>query len=623
MAILSATNLSLYYGDLRVFEGVSAEVGEKAHIGIVGPNGGGKTSLLRMLLGEIEPGGGSVNRTRNTRAGYVPQAPPMLAGGTIRDEVLMAFDQLKLMESRMAELAEAMSSGPANERSRAERAYGDLLHEYEERGGYTQLNAMERAISGVGLAEETLETPSSAASGGERTRAALARALLADPDLLVLDEPTNHLDLTGLAWLERFLSRFPHAFIVVSHDRYFLDRVATEIWELEGGHLQSFPGNYTRYRELKAEQLAQQQREFEKQQAYITKEEEFIRRYGAGQRSQEAQGRETRLRRLERLEAPEDQSTARMVRITAARSSQAVVQTKGLRVGIFDGPEPTLLADVPDLKLERGSRTAIIGDNGTGKTTLLRTLLGQIPAVAGSAIIGSNVEVGYYRQGLEDLPSGVTVLDALLEVKPMSQGEARGYLARFLFQRDDVFQHVDTLSGGERGRLSLARMLAQAPNFLCLDEPTNHLDIPSREAMEQVLLSYEGTLLFISHDRRLVSLLATQLWVVEDRKIKLFDGKFEEWAALKEREARAVPSRVVSKPARVPEPRPSRPQKAAPSAQEKVAKRIAELEEQLSAIEEALQIASASQDIGAIARLGEEHRATQLRLDKAWEEWAL
>ena len=463
MALASTTALALFHGDAEIFSGITVEVQERAHIGIVGPNGSGKTSFVRALIGEIEATAGDVHRAKGLRVGYVSQVPVPLADGSLRDEVMLAFAPLLEMEGELDHLAELMggldpprpllgregsrSSLPFQGRAgegqvslgEVQARYAALQHEYEARGGYTYLNDLERAVAGVGLSLDTLATPSVSASGGERTRAALARALLAGPDLLVLDEPTNHLDLSGLAWLEKFLSRFPHAFIVVSHDRYFLDRVATQIWEIDGGRLQTYSGNYTRYREQKAEQLLTRRREFEKQQAYIAKEEDFIRRFRAGQRSQEAQGRATRLNRLERVDAPEEQSSVRMQNISASRTTQVVLQTRALRVGFVTPDGMTALLDVPDLRLERGARVGIIGSNGAGKTTLLNTLLGLNPPVSGTVSLGANVKLGYHRQGLEDLPPDATVLEALVELRPMTQGEARSYLARFLFRGEDVF----------------------------------------------------------------------------------------------------------------------------------------------------------------------------------------
>ena len=617
MALVSTSGLSLFFADAEIFSSITVEVSERARIGIVGPNGSGKTSFLKALVGEIEATAGDVHMARGIRIGYVSQTPTLMEGGSLGDEVMLAFEYLRRIEREVEVLGDAMDRMTGEERTSAEARYASLLHEYEDGGGYTYASEMERAVAGVGLSLDTLSIPSVKASGGERTRAALARALLAEPDVLILDEPTNHLDLNGLAWLEKFLSKFPHAFLAVSHDRYFLDRVVTEIWELDRGRLQVFPGNYSRYREQKALQTLSRQREYEKQQTYITKEEGFIRRYGAGQRSQQAQGRETRLSRLERFESPQENSGIRMQKVQASRSAQVVLRTRTLKVG-FTSPEgPAALLDVPDLRLEKGSRTGIIGNNGSGKTTLLNTLLGIIPPISGTVSLGTSVKVGYHRQGLEDLPEEATVLEALLQMAPMSHGEARSYLARFSFLGEEAFQKVKVLSGGERGRLALARLLINAPNLLCLDEPTNHLDILSREALEEVLQDYDGTLLFVSHDRHLVSLLATQLWVVENGGVQVFPGTFQEWAKTQE-DAPSASAKV-----RKIDTRPVRPKKApAVKAKEEAARRISALEKRLQELESSLAAAAQAQDVASIAKLGGEHQAVQGQLDQAWTEWA-
>jgi ATP-binding cassette subfamily F protein 3 len=371
------------------------------------------------------------------------------------------------------------------------------MNEYEALGGYDQASRMEQTAVGVGLSSQSLDGLSSTASGGERTRAALARALLSNPDLLVLDEPTNYLDLQGLTWLERLLSHYPRAFVVVTHDRYFLDRVVNQIWELDHERLQTFSGNYSKYRILKGKQTLWQRRRYQRQQELIAKEEEFIRRYRAGQRAREAKGRAKKLGRLERIEAPPEDESLRMSRVSASRSDLVVVRSEGLKIGFNENGQVTELFSVPDLKLERGSRTAIIGNNGSGKTTLLKTILGLIPAVDGSVTLGRNLKVGYFRQNQDAIPEGSTVFEALLDAKDIPLEDVRPYLASFLFRGDDVFQTVSSLSGGERSRLSLARILITQSNLLVLDEPTTHLDIATREALEGVLLAYEGTILLV------------------------------------------------------------------------------------------------------------------------------
>ena len=623
MAALTASQLRLFYGEVEIFAGVDLQVEEDARVGIVGPNGGGKTSLIRILTGELAADEGTAAWRRGLRVGYVPQTPSQSAEGTLQDEVMLAFARLRQVEDGLAASALDIQAESGDARRAAERRYDALLREYEALGGYDYQNRMERVVDGVGLPERTLDTPAQSASGGERTRAGLAKALLSDPDFLILDEPTNYLDFKGLDWLEGFLSRFAGGFMVVSHDRYFLDKVATQILELDMGRLCAFAGNFTKYRALKADMARRQQVEYERQQEYIAREEAFIRRYKAGQRAREARGRATRLERLERIEKPQTNDAIRLSGVSANRTGRVAVRTSDLRVGYRQGNESVSLLRVADAELERGSRTAIVGSNGVGKSTLVATLLGLTPPIAGSARLGHNVEPGYYSQGSGDLPQGARVIDALLDIRNLRLPEARNYLARFLFRGDDVFKQVAALSGGERSRLALARLLISEPNMLVLDEPTTHLDIPSREALEGALESYQGTLLFVSHDRRLISALATQLWVVEDGAARLFKGGFEDW--MRGRDAEGDGAKATTG-----KPRGAAARRRAAAAARERAKRdappdyegiIGDLEKRLAEIDAALRGATERQSVAEIARLGAEYAETQARLEEAWRAW--
>tara|TARA_B100000749_G_scaffold66632_2_gene49810 strand:- start:28 stop:1902 length:1875 start_codon:yes stop_codon:yes gene_type:complete len=622
MPLVSTSDLAVHYGADIIFSRVDLDINERARIGIVGPNGGGKTSLLRVLVGQQDASEGRVARNRGIQIGYVPQHPQMEIPGTLREEVLRTFGGVMAVE-RELEAASRQSNGDSEE---AGRRYAALLDRYEALGGYTYQRDVERMVDGLGLRAETLDSPAALASGGERTRAALAKALLGHPDLLVLDEPTNYLDLKGVTWLERYLTHFAPAVVVVSHDRYFLDEMATQIWEIDHGRMNVFPGNFSKYRVIKGERDLRQAKEYEAQQGFIAKEQAFIDRYRAGQRSREAKGRETRLGRLERIDRPDVDRSISMSSAAASRTGQLVLSTHDLKVGYIEGDEATQLLTVPDLKLSRGSRTAVIGDNGTGKTTFIKTVLGDVPALDGSVVLGQSVKVGYYSQGLDALVDEQTVLESFLEIKNMPFEQARFYLARFLFQGDDVFREVGDCSGGEKSRLALARLLITEPNLLILDEPTTHFDIPSREALEQVLLSYPGTILLVSHDRHLVSLLAESLLVMADGKVTVFAGTFEEWSdAQRETEAVAASARLEEreKPARRPQAAKSTgPKYRNPAApvidMEQV---IVDLEDRLKNIETQLQEATVSQDFKEMTRLGEEHTQTQSELEQRLEEW--
>ena len=622
MPLITASNLSVSFAELDVFEGISLEVGERARVGIVGPNGQGKTTLLETLGGSIAPQSGSVRRRRGLNIGYVPQTTRHMDAETLGEEVMKAFAEVMRIEGEIALSAAAIQRADEDGRRNAERRYSDMLEAYEAAGGYDYENRLERVIAGVGLRMETLEVPVNEASGGQRTRASLAKALLAEPHLLILDEPTNYLDFDGLSWLEGFLRRTSHAFVVVSHDRYFLDQVTTEIWEINHGKLTAYKGNYSKYRHLKAERERRQQTEYVRQQHFITKQEDFIERYRAGQRSREALGREKRLNRMERIEAVRNDKTITLGTASATRTGRVVLTTQGLEVGFHGGGRPVKLLDIEDMALERGSCTAIIGPNGIGKTTFLQTILGYEPPLGGSAALGHNVKIGFQRQGTYDLPEHRSVLDAIIDVKNLSPEDARTYLGRFLFGGDDVYKSVSILSGGERTRLALARLLLQEPNFLVLDEPTTHLDISSREALEQVLLLYEGALLFVSHDRTLISLLATRLLIVEDGRMGLFSGTFEEWARTRDESAVRVVVRTKkkgrSKGSPTPRTAPVTPQPA-PIDYEEI---IADLEDRLKRIESRLQGATERQDVETIAKLGREYNRVQSELETTWDRWA-
>ena len=623
--LVSASQLQLFYGDVEVFAGVDADIYDQSRIGLVGSNGSGKTSLLRVLVGEIEADSGTVSRRHGLRLAYVPQLPDYAVKGTLRDGIMSAFDRLFRLEEELAESALEIQRHAGGGLRRVQARYSELLEEYEALGGHDYQNRMERVAQGVGLPPDVLDTPASVASGGQRTRAALARALLADPDLLVLDEPTNYLDFDGLSWLEQFLSKFRYAVLVVSHDRYFLDQVCTQIWEMEHGGLKHFPGNYSKYRELKRAQTERQQKEFERQQELIAREEFFIERYRAGQRAREARGRETRLARLERVEAPREEKRISIGGPAASRTGQVAVGIRALTVGYERNGDPTPLLSVPDIDLERGSRTAIVGANGAGKTTLLRTILGEIEPLSGTVTLGHNVQTGHLDQGTWSLPDEKTVLDAFLEVRNIPISEARDHLARFLFQGEDVFKRVSALSGGERTRLSLARLLITYPNVLVLDEPTTHLDIPSREALEAALESFDGALLFVSHDRHFIGLMAERILVIEDGAARLFEGGFEEWM----RANRPPDPEPVSRRARARHRRRDREARrrerlALSSSQAETVDYealIQRLEANVADIEQRLDAATADRNMDEIARLGRDHTRAQKAVEDAWERW--
>ncbi|HCE75748.1 MAG TPA: ABC transporter ATP-binding protein [Dehalococcoidia bacterium] len=626
MTVIGASHLSLHYAEIEIFSDVTLQVNERARIGIVGPNGSGKTSLIRVLLGEQDYDKGEIFFPEHVRIGYVPQTAMDSGKGTIKDQIMSGFSELIKLEMELTKSALQIEQTEGSERKRSEQRYSTLLDKYESMGGYDYQNRMERVVQGVGLSEEVLNTPLEDASGGERTRAALASALLGEPDLLILDEPTNYLDFKGLEWLEDFLSHFSSAFIVVSHDRYFLDRVVKEIWEIDDCKLKSYPGNFSKYRLLKEEEIIRQEKEYQKQRDHIRREEYFIARYHAGQRSKEARGRARKLSRIERLEAPTYDEKVHISSVSASRTGQTVIKTMDLSVGYVHEGQIVNLFNVPDYEIQKETTTAIIGSNGIGKTTLLKTILGEIPPIKGSVSLGHNVKTGYFRQGSDEIPEDLTVMEALLQIKNLSIGEARSFLARFLFKGEEIFEQVKSLSGGERGRLALARLLITEPNVLILDEPTTHLDIPSREALETMLQDFDGSVIFVSHDRHLISLLANNLWFVDDGQIHEFEGTYDDW--LESNRKNTFSNQKIDQKIELPVKKSSK-KKAPQNKKSKsvkppsidISESIEALENEIKQIEQKLDEASNSGDLDLIIDLGEKHAILTSKMEKALSSW--
>lgn len=621
MALIAGSQISLYYSDFEIFSNVTFEVKEKSHIGIVGPNGSGKTSFLKVLIGSQDFDEGSIFKPDNTKIGYVPQTALQYGNGTIKNQIETAFNEILALESQMQESAFQIQNTNGNQRKQAEQEYSNLLDKYESCGGYTYKNSMDKVISGLGLSEELLSTPLNKASGGERTRAALAKALLTDPDLLILDEPTNYLDFKGLNWLESFLSSYSNSFIIVSHDRYFLDKVSKEIWEIDQGTLQIYKGNYSKYKILKSEKEKRLAKEYEKQQTYIKKTEDFISRYHAGQRSKEARGRAKKLSKIDKLSEPTKDKHIKISGSNVTRTGEIVLRTESLKVGYETNGIKTELLSVPDSQIMKETTTAIIGNNGEGKTTLIKTIIGDITPISGKVHTGHNVSIGYFRQGADNIPDDFTVLEALLDIKNLDIGEARNFLAKFMFVKDEIFNQVKSLSGGERGRLELARLLIKAPNVLVLDEPTTHLDIPSREALEIMLSEFEGTTIFVSHDRHLISLLAENIWVINGSNVSQFEGTYSEWISRNEPQENQT-TKISANTKKATLYKKKKPKANPQKSNLKITAELIEtLESDLKFIEKEIELASVSSNIGKITELGKKHKEVSSKLDKAMENW--
>jgi ATP-binding cassette subfamily F protein 3 len=538
MAILRFEAVRREVGDFVILDGISVAVAHGERVGLVGANGSGKTSLLRLAAGRDEPDAGKIQRKKGLTIGLLAQESNLdaeFAGApTLRAAVRGGARRLEQMERRLHELE---ASGAAGVES---AEYATLRETFEARAGYSLDLRVEAALSGLGFSRADWPRSPLELSGGEQTRAALARLLLAEPDLLLLDEPTNHLDVAAIEWLETALNERHGALIVAAHDRAFLDNAVERIWELRDRRLASFRGNYSAYQLQREERDARRRRDAAGQQASAEHERELIQRYRSQRKFSKMHEHERRLAALEAapLEAPRAQRglalpQQALVGGPAVRSGEVVLSLEELSVGFSGRP----LLDVARLELGRGERLGIVGPNGSGKTTLLRTIAGEIAPLAGYLTLGHGVVPGYLAQVRQQALPGSTVLDALLAVSGVESGPARSYLARFLFRGEDVFKPVGLLSGGERSRLELALLGVTPANLLLLDEPTNHLDIPAREALEQFLRETPATVVLVSHDRRLLETACHRLWVVEAAtnaqvgRVAPFEGGYRAWRA--------------------------------------------------------------------------------------------
>ena len=569
MALITTSNLTKSYGVTDIFAGLTVSIEKGERLGIVGPNGVGKTTFLRIIASEDEATTGVVTRTKGVRTGYLSQEADFKMEGTLWDACHSVFDDLIRLQQELHRLEEQMATNPD-----VIEQYGKLQEDFERRGGYTYETRMKQVLTGLGFDASDYTLSLDHLSGGQRTRAFLARLLLSGPDILLLDEPTNHLDIRAVEWLEGYLNQWDGAAIIVSHDRYFLDKVSTEILEMLPGAYETYKGNYTAYLKQREERIARRQEVFESEKEKLNKEMEYIRKNVAGQNVLQAKGKLKRISRL--IQAIEQvgfdaalnqkwSETASEISVTTSimsveeagrrinalkspvrtlphlhlrlgsekRSGDLVVRTKDLEVGFPDKP----LFKSPDIELRRQDCAALIGPNGAGKSTFLKTILGQFEPLAGEVVLGSSLHIGYFAQAHEGLDPEKTLLQEIDSVMPnWLPGQIRDYLGKYLFSGDDVQKKVGMLSGGERGRLALAKLALQDTNLLLLDEPTNHLDIPSQEVLEAVLEDYTGTILLISHDRYLVDALATQIWEVnpEAGELIAFKGTYSELRAERE-----------------------------------------------------------------------------------------
>ncbi|MCS6993099.1 MAG: ABC-F family ATP-binding cassette domain-containing protein [Anaerolineales bacterium] len=659
MSLLTVNALSKSYGHLDIFRNLTFGVAKGARLGIVGPNGVGKTTLLRILAGVDEPSSGSVHRARGTRIGYLPQEADFQTKGTLWAVCESVFADLIQTQQELARLEQEMSGG---DDAILER-YGRLQHEFERRGGYTYPTRIRQVLSGLGFEEDDYALHLDHLSGGQRTRAFLAQLLLSDPDVLLLDEPTNHLDMKAVEWLEGYLSQWEGAAVIVSHDRYFLDAVVNGILEMTAAGVEEYRGNYSHYLTQRQERWERRAQVFESEKEKLLREVEYIKKNISGQNTLQAKGKLRRLtrlvqaieqvgleavlntnwsqldietttspfsveeaeRRVRALRLPEARPPRLHLRLSAQkRSGELVLRTRNLLVGWPGKP----LFRAPDIELRRTECAALIGPNGAGKSTFLKTILGQLPPLEGEVLLGASLHIGYFAQAHEGLNPNNTLIEEIQAAAPhLLPAEARQYLGKFLFSGDDAFKKVEVLSGGERGRLALAKLALSDTNLLLLDEPTNHLDIPSQEILEEVLEAYPGTILLVTHDRYLVDALATQIWEIEPTgsQLTVFLGTYSQMKEERERLAALALLEEQERAARTSNPRAASPRPSSNSERQKKA-HLQALEEAITALEAELaaisrQLENPPTDPAQVAQLGRDYERIQRAMDEKLAQW--
>lgn len=571
MSILSFHNLSQFFGAVDIFTGLTASIAHRQKIGLIGPNGIGKTTLLRILAGRALPKHGQCHLAKGATVGYLHQEAVMAfadQNNTVFEEMLSVYAHLEQMAVQLHEMEQRLSRNEFSDELL--NRYGLVQEVFEQAGGYDYDVRIRQVLTGLGFAAEQWNMPLAHCSGGQKTRVLLARLLLEEPDLLILDEPTNHLDVTAVEWLENRLRSWPGTLLIVSHDRFFLDTVVSHIWEMSRNGIEIYRGNYSAYWQQRAERWQQREEAFTAVQERFLRKLDFIKRNIArASASDRAKGELKRLvrelkavevggaqalnqdwarfmseqgiskekwsvaevqRHIKGLENPNPASRQpKMTLQMSARSGAVVLRSKGLWVGYPDKP----LFEVDDFVLQRQEVVALIGPNGSGKSTFLKLLLGEIEPLDGRVRFGHGVQISYFAQAHETLNPQNSILEELLSVRNIGIHAARNHLAHYLFRDDTVYQPVTALSGGERGRLALAKLALLDANFLLLDEPTNHLDIPAQEILQDALQSFPGTILLVSHDRFLIDNLATQIWEIDDGRLHIYDGGYQSYLAAK------------------------------------------------------------------------------------------
>ena len=633
--ILSCQGISKSFGEKVILEDASFHIEEREKAALIGNNGAGKTTLLRIIMNELHADSGQVVLMKDRQIGYLAQYQDVQGHRTVYEELLSTKQYIIDMEERMRSMELEMKHASGEELDRLMNSYTRLTHEFELENGYAYKSELMGVLNGLGFAEEDFNKQVATLSGGQKTRVALGKLLISKPDILLLDEPTNHLDMESIAWLETYLLNYPGAVFIVSHDRYFLDKVVTKVVEIEAGHVRMYSGNYSAYAEKKAQlrdaqykAYLNQQRDIKHQEAVIVKLKSFNREKSI----KRAESREKMLNKIQRIEKPlEVQSQMRLSLEPRVVSGNDVLTVEGLAKSF---PQQKLFSNI-SFQNKRGERVALIGNNGTGKTTMLKILNGLLDADAGSFSLGAKVQIGYYDQEHHVLHAEKTIFQEISDTYPtLTETEIRNMLAAFLFTGDDVFKEISALSGGERGRVSLAKLMLSEANFLILDEPTNHLDIASKEILEEALNSYTGTVLYVSHDRYFINQTATRILDLTNQSVVNYIGDYDYYLEKKEELTEKYAPSTAETATEAKEETLSegkltwqqqKEEQARKRKQEnelkKVEKRIEELETRDKEIDDTLVLPDVCTNVGRCAELSREKDKIQQELEELYEKW--